>query len=69
MFQFKEDPSFHSRFMSTGRTTSPINHKGGILIVGANHGIYGSLYRALHAWFIDERLRRIEPPVVCFLSE
>jgi hypothetical protein len=55
MFQFKEGSFIPLPIYEHGtHNQSAINYKGGILIVGANHGIYGSPYRALHAWFIDE---------------
>jgi hypothetical protein len=32
---------------------SVIPYNGGLLVVGANHGVYNTLYPALQAWFID----------------
>jgi hypothetical protein len=55
MFQFKEGSFVPFSIYEQGtHNQSVIHYKGGILIVGSNHGIYGSLYRALQAWFIDE---------------
>jgi hypothetical protein len=55
MFQFKDGSFVPFPIYEHGtHNQSAINYKGGVLIVGANHGIYGTLYRALHAWFIDE---------------
>jgi hypothetical protein len=31
-----------------------IHYDGGLLVVGANHAVYGTQYPALQAWFIDE---------------
>jgi hypothetical protein len=55
MFQFKAGSFIPVSIYGQGtHNQSVIHHKGGILIVGANHGIYGTPHRALHAWFIDE---------------
>jgi hypothetical protein len=55
MFQFKEGSFIPFSIYGQGtHNQSAINHNGGLLVVGSNHGIYGTLYRALQAWFIDE---------------
>jgi len=55
MFQF-EGGSFVPFSLSEQGThnQSAIEYNGGVLIVGANHGIYGTRNRALQAWFIDK---------------
>jgi hypothetical protein len=55
MFQFK-DGSFipFSIYEHGTHNQSVIHYKDGLLVVGANHGVYGTPYPALQAWFIDE---------------
>jgi hypothetical protein len=55
IFQFK-DGSFipFSIYEHGTQNQSVIHYKDGLLVVGANHGVYGTPYPALQAWFIDE---------------
>jgi hypothetical protein len=55
MLHFK-DGSFipFSIYEHGTQNQSVIHYQGGLLVVGANHGVYGTLYPALQAWFIDE---------------
>jgi hypothetical protein len=53
MFQFKEGSFIPFSIYEQGtHNQSVILYKGGLLVVGANHGVYGAPYRALQAWFI-----------------
>ena len=55
MFQFKEGSFIPFSIYDKGtQNQAVIHYKGGLLVVGANHGVYGTLYPALRAWFIDE---------------
>jgi hypothetical protein len=53
MFQFKNG-SFNpfSVYDQGTQNQSVISYNGGLLVVGANHGHYGTLYPALQAWLI-----------------
>jgi len=55
MFQFK-DASFtpFPIYKQGTQNQSVIHYKNGLLVVGANHGVYGTLYPAVQAWFIDD---------------
>jgi hypothetical protein len=55
MFQFK-DASFtpFPIYEQGTQNQSVIHYKNGLLVVGANHGVYGTLYPAVQAWFIDD---------------
>jgi hypothetical protein len=55
MFEF--DNGSFIPFSLSGQGThnqSAMEYNGGVLVVGANHAIYGTPNRALQAWFIDQ---------------
>jgi len=55
MFQFEEGSFVPFSLSEQGtHNQSAIEYNGGVLVVGANHAIYGTPNRALQAWFIDK---------------
>jgi hypothetical protein len=53
MFRFNSGSfSAFSIYQQGTHNQSVIPYNGGLLVVGANHGVYGALYAALQAWLI-----------------
>ena len=53
MFQFKNGSFIPFSIYQQGtQNQSVISYNGGLLVVGANHGYYGTLYPALQGWLI-----------------